>query len=262
MISVGEERFCGFLTAARREYDSVAEPVDPDEFLKTCHAPTSKSYLHWRCKYSRIKKELSIVTYWKVLCMLYADKCATVSNEVPQWIPIVLVAEFVLDSSIKNESGLYVGDLDQICTTIGWSTRKSWLTSASMNVEFHVFPPAPGSQRARIGMVVTLRRTKRIAGRSRPKKFGFHEEDTLLRDPILYMESLAFAEGAFESDFQSPDDIYNLGQPRLILPWKKKWRDRPIFGDIQGRGKNVTISLDRPFSYTKGRKLLIKLGQA
>ncbi|KAK3933472.1 hypothetical protein QBC46DRAFT_434648, partial [Diplogelasinospora grovesii] len=134
------------------------------------------------------------------------------------------------------------------------------------DVEFHVFPPAPGSKRARIGMVLTLRKTKRTAGKSRPKKFGFHEEDTLLRDPLLYIESLAFADGAFENDFKSPEHIYNLivpaDQPRLILPWKKEWRDKPIFRDIQGRGTNVTIALDRAFSYGTARKILIKLGRA
>jgi len=90
------------------------------------------------------------------------------------------------------------------------------------DVEFHVFPPTPGSQQARISLVVTLRKTKQTAGKLRPKKFGFYEEDTLLRDPILYMESLAFANRAFKNDFKSPNDIYNLavlaGQPRLILP--------------------------------------------
>lgn len=55
----------------------MAEPYDPDELLRRCHAPTFKSYLEWRGKNSRIKKESSIVTYWKVLSMFYADKCGT-----------------------------------------------------------------------------------------------------------------------------------------------------------------------------------------
>ena len=70
------ERFCNFLTEGLRVDNPEADPVNPDELLKKCHAPTFKSYLHWRCKYSRIKKESSIITYWKVLCMFYADKCA------------------------------------------------------------------------------------------------------------------------------------------------------------------------------------------
>jgi hypothetical protein len=47
---------------------------DPDELLKSCHAPTFKAYLVWRCKNSRIRKTSSITTYWKVLCMHYCDK--------------------------------------------------------------------------------------------------------------------------------------------------------------------------------------------
>jgi hypothetical protein len=52
----------------------MADPVNPVELLKTCHAPTFKAYLDWRCRNSRIKKTSSIITYWKVLSMLHADK--------------------------------------------------------------------------------------------------------------------------------------------------------------------------------------------
>lgn len=131
-------------------------------------------------------------------------------------------------------------------------------------IEFHVFPTAPGCTRARIGMVVMLRKTKRTAGRSRPKQYGFHEEDTLLRDPILYIESLAWADRTIENDFRSPEDIYNLvvplGQSRLILPWMKGWRNRPIFRDTIGRGKDIVIALDRASRYGKARKL-IRIGR-
>jgi len=113
---------------------------------------------------------------------------------------------------------------------------------------------------------MTLRKTKQTTGKSRPKHFGFHEEDTLLQDPIMYIEGLAFADRAFENDFKSPEDIYNLvvppDQPHLKLPWKEEWRDRPIFQDIQGQGENVTIALNQPLSYSKAQKFLIRLGQA
>lgn len=58
-------------------------------------------------------------------------------------------------------------------------------------------------------MVVTLRKTKKSAGRSRPKKSGFNE-DVLLHDPILYIEGLAFADETLENDIQSPEDVYDL----------------------------------------------------
>jgi hypothetical protein len=134
------------------------------------------------------------------------------------------------------------------------------------DIQFHVFPPTPGCKRARVGMVVGLTKTKRTAGQSRPKRYGFHEENTLLRDPILYMESLAFADDAFDNGIKNPHDIYALSVPanqsRLILPWKPEWRDKPIFRDIQGRGKNITISLDKAFQYWKARMCLIRLGRA
>ena len=58
-------RFCQFMN------------WDPDESLKKCQASIFKAYLRWRCKNSRIKKESSIITYWKVLSMFYCDKTAT-----------------------------------------------------------------------------------------------------------------------------------------------------------------------------------------
>ena len=132
------------------------------------------------------------------------------------------------------------------------------------DVEFQVFPPVAGGGRARLGMVVKLTKIKRSGGKSRPKKYGFHEEDTLLRDPVLYMESLAFADEAFLNEFNSPQDIYGLVVPpnsdRIILPWKPEWRERPVFRDLQGRGTNIAVDL--AFRYAKARKGLIRLGRA
>ncbi|RYP58605.1 hypothetical protein DL770_010392 [Monosporascus sp. CRB-9-2] len=211
--------------------------------------------------------------------------------EEKKWID--LTHEFGLDTSAKNKSGLYVADLDlmlhhhwvldeeifaherlraQMAPALvlagATSTRPGALFGSLCyeDVEFHVFPPASGSIRARVGMVVNLTKIKRSAGKSRPKKFGFHEEDTLLHDPILYMMSLAFADKAFANDFDGPEDIYNLvvrpGSDRIILPWKPKWRGRPVFQDIQGRGDDVIINVDKAFAYAKARKYLIRLGRS
>lgn len=119
-----------------------------------------------------------------------------------------------LDSSTKDKSGLYVEDLDlilhyhwilddgifaheRLCVQMApililagtTSTRPGILIGKLQykDVQFHMFPPSPGSKRARVGMVVILTKTKRTAGQSRPKKYGFYEEDTLLRDPVLYI---------------------------------------------------------------------------
>ena len=44
----------------------------PGEILKACQASILKGYLFWRVEHSRIKKESSIITCWKVLSMVYA----------------------------------------------------------------------------------------------------------------------------------------------------------------------------------------------
>ncbi|KAJ9129400.1 hypothetical protein NKR23_g12540, partial [Pleurostoma richardsiae] len=45
-------------------------------------------------------------------------------------------------------------------------------------------------------------------------------------------------------------------------PWDPEWRDRFVFRDIQGRGKNIIIALDRAFEYGKARKYLVRLGRS
>lgn len=174
----------------------------------------------------------------------------------------------MLDQHVYAHERLRVEMTEALILAGATSTRPGALIEnlCYKDVEFHVFPPSPGSKRARIGMIVTLRKTKRTAGKSRTKKYGFHEENNLLRDPILYMESLAFADGAFEADLDSPEKLYNLivpaGQPSMIVPWKEEWHDRPVLRDVQGRGKNVSIALDRALSCGKARKFLIRLGRA
>ncbi|KAL1889914.1 hypothetical protein Sste5346_008641 [Sporothrix stenoceras] len=152
-----------------------------------------------------------------------------IRTEEGKWIDGFLSSSLrntALGSSSKNKSRLYVGDLDlilhhhwvldeerfaherlhvQMAVILilagATATRPGALIGnlSYKKVEFQVFPPASGSKRARVGMIVTLTKTKRTAGKSRPNKFGFHEENTLLRDPVLYMESLVFADGAFAS---------------------------------------------------------------
>ncbi|KAI1846940.1 hypothetical protein JX265_014014 [Neoarthrinium moseri] len=268
----------------------------PYELLKRCHAPTFKSYLNWRCNNSRIKKESSIITYWKVLSMFYCNQTKNwvdggVLFDINNWIPIGLTPLKNLDTSVKDKSGLYVADLDlmlhhhwvldqevlahgrlrvQIALALilagATSTRPSALIEnlRYRDVEFHVFRPHPGGKRARIGMVVRLTKVKRTAGESRPTKYGFHEEGTLLRDPILYMQSLAFADHAF-AVLDSSQDIYDLIIPqdtdRIVLPWKPEWFDRFVFREIRGRGCNTYVDVDKALQYGKARNCLIRLGR-
>ncbi|KAL8706070.1 MAG: hypothetical protein Q9201_000835 [Fulgogasparrea decipioides] len=150
----------------------------------------------------------------------------------PAWISIKLAPEFGLDATTKNKSGLYTGDLDLML-------YRHWVLDEVFTHERLRNFDTPGGSIENLCYKDVQFQTKRTAGRSRPKNYGFREEDTPLRDPILYIEGLAFADEAFENEFQIPEDIYNLRVPhnqcRLILPWKEKWRERPIFRDIQSR---------------------------
>jgi hypothetical protein len=46
---------------------------DPKAALLAGEASEFKGYLFWRVKNSRIKKESSIITYWLILSMVYAQ---------------------------------------------------------------------------------------------------------------------------------------------------------------------------------------------
>jgi hypothetical protein len=50
---------------------------DPDEQLKSGDPALFKVYLVFRVKRSRIEKQSSIMTYWKTLSMVYAEKAKT-----------------------------------------------------------------------------------------------------------------------------------------------------------------------------------------
>ncbi|KAH8755385.1 hypothetical protein F5883DRAFT_607663 [Diaporthe sp. PMI_573] len=89
---------------------------------------------------------------------------------------------------------------------------------------------------------------KRTGGKSRRKGYGFHKEPTLLHNPVLYMQSLAFADGAFLNDFQAPEEIYKLKVPGNA--------------DRMGRGNSAKVALDKAFQYQKARASLICLGRA
>jgi len=112
---------------------------------------------------------------------------------------------------------------------------------------------------------VDLVNVKKTGGSRDPKKFGFHEEDTLLHDPVLHMLSSAFSDDAFFNPFGSVGEIYDLVVPpesdRLKLRWKEEWLDRPIFRDVE-LANGVKISLTKALKYKKVRDHLVRLGRA
>ena len=70
------DRFCSFTVRQSRK-ENPSSPLirimqDPHRALKMCGPSYFKTYLFWRVKHSRIKKESSITTRWKILSMVYA----------------------------------------------------------------------------------------------------------------------------------------------------------------------------------------------
>ncbi|KAH6883990.1 hypothetical protein B0T10DRAFT_580175 [Thelonectria olida] len=234
------------------------------------------------------------MTYWNVISMVYAVKTARwmdggVLYDIGNWIHATLTPQFDLDTSKKEKSGLFVEDLDlilhyhyvrddhvyaherlrvQLALILiiagATTTRPDALIGKVLyeDIEFQLLPPGRGGKRCRLGLVVNLVHVKKSAGVSEKKVFGFHEEDTLLHDPVLHMLSLAFADGAFLNEFSSPEQIYEMVVPahtdRLKIPWKEEWRGRPIFRDVDG----LKVSLEKALKYCKTRGDLIRLGRA
>lgn len=69
------EEFCKVLSQDLTDDEEKPVEIDPVELVKRCHAPSYKAYLHWRCRSSEggIKKESTILAYWKNLSMWYCD---------------------------------------------------------------------------------------------------------------------------------------------------------------------------------------------
>ncbi|TQV90231.1 FluG domain-containing protein [Cordyceps javanica] len=271
---------------------------DPDEELRRGDATLFKVYLVFRVKRSRIKKQSSIMTYWKTLSMVYAQKIRGFMNDcilfdIRNWIHTELTPDFCLDTSQKEKAGLYIEDLALLLNQL-WirdegtfeherlrvqhaetlilagatATRPGALIGSVLyeHWEFQVFPPVEGSKRARLVLIVNLEHIKRTAGDSEPKKFAFREDDMLLYDPIVPALALVFSDNAFLNCFQSAEDIYNLkvppNQDRIRLLWKEEWRKRPIFRDVVEMPDGTVVSGTKALSYDKERRHLVRLGRS
>ena len=79
------------------------------------------------------------------------------------------------------------------------------------------------------------------------------------------MLALALADNAFESKFNSLEDIYTLIVPpdtdRIRLQWDNKWAERPVFRDVESTANGIRISKTKCLQYSKHRHYLIRLGR-
>ncbi|KAK3934110.1 hypothetical protein QBC46DRAFT_429032 [Diplogelasinospora grovesii] len=272
--------------------------LDPIEALRQCEVPLFKLYLVWRVENSRIKKESSVMTYWKVLSMVYSQKTASwmtegVLYDVRNWIHTYVTPTYGLDTSKKEKAGIFIEDLavllnhhwirdeevfaherlrvqlaGNIILAGATATRPGALIGQLRyeHLEFQLFPPLSGDERPRIVLKVNLEHIKRSGGQSEPKQFAFREDDMLIYDPLIPIMALAFADQAFQNEFVGPEDIYKLVVPansdRLRIHWKDKWRKRPVFRDVEDSEHGLQVALDKALQYPKERRHLIRLGRS
>ena len=134
------------------------------------------------------------------------------------------------------------------------------------HIEFQLLPPLLGHTQPRVVLKVMLKHVKRSGGQSEPKEFAFREDDMLIYDPLIPLMALAFADNAFANEFKDPEDIYALVVPtnsdRLRLRWKKEWRSRPVFRDVEPSPTGLRVAFDKALQYSKERNHLIRLGRS
>ncbi|KFZ13522.1 hypothetical protein V501_03678 [Pseudogymnoascus sp. VKM F-4519 (FW-2642)] len=271
---------------------------NPQAALIECEARTIKGYLFWRVKNSRIKKESSIITCWKVLSMVYARLAQRymdggVLYDIRNWIPQKLTPMFGLDDSEKDKAGLFVEDLCTLqnghwvldtevyaherlrvqlsplliiagCT----ATRPKALVGKRpllyKDIEFQVFPPSIKERPPIIVMILNLKHIKRSGGKSKKKIFAFYEGEDLSCCVVTFMLALALADNAFENKF-TLKDIYTWIVPpdtdRIRLYWDDKWAERPVFRDVEHTAKGVRMSKTQSLQYSKHRHHFIRVGR-
>ncbi|KAK3939621.1 hypothetical protein QBC46DRAFT_342346 [Diplogelasinospora grovesii] len=229
--------------------------LDPIEALRQCEVPLFKLYLVWRVENSRIKKESSVMTYWKVLSMVYSQKIASWMTEevLYDWILTYVTPTYGLDTSKKEKAGIFVKDL-AVLLNHHWIRDEEVFAHERLrlryeHLEFQLFPPLSGDERPRIVLKVNLEHIKRSGGQSEPKQFAFREDDMLIYDPLIPIMALAFVDHAFQNEFVGPEDIYKLVVPansdRLCIHWKDQWRKRPVFRDVEDSEHGLQVALDK-----------------
>ncbi|KAH8758036.1 hypothetical protein F5883DRAFT_364281, partial [Diaporthe sp. PMI_573] len=153
-------------------------------------------YLVWRVENSRIKKESSVLTYWKLLSMVYSQKMASwmkeeVLYDVRNWIHTYVTPTYGLDTTKKEKAGLFVEDLAmllyhhwvrdeeifaherlrvQLAANLilagATATRPGALIGQLLyeRLEFQLFSALSGEVRPRVVMKVYLKHIKRSGG--------------------------------------------------------------------------------------------------
>ncbi|KAJ9654854.1 hypothetical protein H2201_008928 [Coniosporium apollinis] len=225
----------------------------PDETLTLCEAETIKTYLEWRIKAFRIKKESSIKAYWKRLSCAYIDLAGhSMDNgtelDIRDWIPTYLTPTYKLDTSEKDKLAMYVQDLYVVIhahwaedtkalhgrlrveisllllLSAATTTRPGALVESGSakgsnkalsyeHISIMKVRDVKDANRTTIVAMVNLVHVKNPGGKGRRKKFIFHLENIPAFCIVSHILSIAFADNAFRSDFASVKEIFSLEIP-------------------------------------------------
>ncbi|KAH6668513.1 hypothetical protein B0J14DRAFT_658420 [Halenospora varia] len=259
---------------------------DPQKTLELCDAADFKTYIEWRVKWSRIKKLSTVHTYWKILSMLYAQEVHSkmkdeVLFDIRNLLATDLVRLYPLDVSAKEKGCLFVDDLMVYihCNWVrdtqvypherfrlqtpflwlcgGFTTTRPGALPAVLYKHVRLWLVRGNGGVPILAMTLRLEDVKRSGGEVIPKEYTFPEGADLPLCPLIYLLPFAFADQAFEADLCLPEQIYQLKippwKPKLAIKWKKAWRNRPIFRDIEPTSDGVRISDTKPFDIQKHR---------
>src|SRR6266702_4674125 len=94
--------------------------------------------------------------------------------------------------------------------------------------------------------------------------FCLYEVDHLIFDPVIYMIVLGILDNAFELEFTSVEQIFqlrvNLVRGSMRLRWKKSWEDKPIFRQAVPTSDGIQTSNTKPLRYYTFLFYLQRLG--
>jgi len=98
------------------------------------------------------------------------------------------------------------------------------------------------------------------------KIFTFRDDEGIENCPIIFFMALAIADKAFQNNFTSLRQIYELVVPiektdRIRLKWNKVWAKRAVFRDVEHTIAGVCISETKSLRYQKHRHIFIGLGR-
>ncbi|KAH0559988.1 hypothetical protein GP486_003490 [Trichoglossum hirsutum] len=288
------------MRAEKRQWKKFCKTmgIHAKQALIACEAKRFKAYLIWRIDHSRVKKESTIITYWKVLSMVYARSACRYMDEGILYdiknIPSYLTPQFGLDDSEKEKACLFVDDLS-VLLNCHWVRDTEIFAHERLHVQMAFLLLVSGCTATRPGALVgkrpllysdiklflvqgeeqvptiamrlSLKHIKRSGRKSRDRKdFTFYEGADLVICPIIPFLALAFVDDAFEANIATPTKIYDLVIPdrktRIHLKWKTEWAERSIFRDVEATSSGVRISETKHLQYSKHRHHFIRLGRA